>query len=81
MIPAGGGETIWFEPEGDPRQNYIPKMGWAENSDEIWLIQLNRLQNSARMMLGSMTVVGSHGSQSATAGVVCIWWGARATTK
>jgi dipeptidyl-peptidase-4 len=54
VIPAGGGDTIWFEPEGDPRQNYIPKMGWAENSDEIWLIQLNRLQNTARMMFGSV---------------------------
>ncbi len=32
VIPAGGGETTWFEPEGDPRKNYIPKMGWAESS-------------------------------------------------
>ena len=54
VITAGGGDTVWFEPEGDPRQNYIPKMGWAENSDEIWLLQLNRLQNTARMMLGSI---------------------------
>ena len=54
VIPVGGGDTMWFEPEGDPRNHYVPKMGWAENSDEIWLIQLNRLQNSARMMLGSI---------------------------
>ncbi|MCW8984468.1 MAG: DPP IV N-terminal domain-containing protein, partial [Thermoanaerobaculales bacterium] len=54
VIPAGGGDTTWFEPEGDPRQHYIPKMGWAESSNEIWLIQLNRLQNTARMMLGSV---------------------------
>ncbi len=54
VIPAGGGDTIWFEPEGDPRHHYIPKMGWVEDSEEIWLIQLNRLQNTARMMLGSI---------------------------
>ena len=54
VIPVGGGDTIWFEPEGDPRQHYIPKMGWAERPGEIWLIQLNRLQNSARMMLGDI---------------------------
>ena len=54
VIPAGGGETIWFEPEGDPRQNYIPKMGWAESSGEIWLIRLNRLQNTAEVMLGDI---------------------------
>jgi dipeptidyl-peptidase-4 len=54
VIPAGGGETTWFEPDGDPRNHYIPKMGWAESPDEIWLIQLNRLQNTARVMLGSL---------------------------
>jgi len=53
VIPAAGGDTIWFEPDGDPRNHYIPKMGWAEGSEEIWLIQLNRLQNTARMMLGN----------------------------
>jgi dipeptidyl-peptidase-4 len=54
VIPAGGGETTWFEPEGDPRQHYIPKMGWADSSEEIWLIQLNRLQNTARVVLGNI---------------------------
>jgi dipeptidyl-peptidase-4 len=54
VIAAGGGETIWFEPEGDPRQNYIPKMGWAESPSEIWLIRLNRLQNTADVMLGNI---------------------------
>jgi dipeptidyl-peptidase-4 len=54
VIPAGGGDTTWFEPEGDPRNHYIPKMNWAESPDEIWLIQLNRLQNTARVMLGEV---------------------------
>jgi len=55
VLPADGGDTTWFEPEGDPRMNYIPKMGWAANSQEIWLIQLNRPQNTARMMLGGVS--------------------------
>jgi dipeptidyl-peptidase-4 len=55
VIPAGGGETTWFEPEGDSRMNYIPKMGWAASPDEIWLIQLNRLQNTAHVMLGTLS--------------------------
>ena len=54
VIPANGGETTWFEPEGDPRQNYISKMGWAESPGEIWLIRLNRLQNTADVMLGDI---------------------------
>ena len=54
VIPAGGGNTTWFEPDGDPRQHYIPKMGWAESPGEIWLIRLNRLQNTARVMLGNI---------------------------
>ncbi|MDX2436129.1 MAG: DPP IV N-terminal domain-containing protein [Acidobacteriota bacterium] len=55
VIPADGGDTTWFEPEGDPRNNYIPKMGWVANPQEIWLIQLNRLQNTAQVMLGDVS--------------------------
>jgi len=54
VIPAGGGETTWFEPEGDPRDFYVPKMGWAAGPQEIWLIRLNRLQNTAHLMLGDV---------------------------
>jgi dipeptidyl-peptidase-4 len=54
VIPASGGDITWFEPDGDPRNHYIPKMGWMNGSAELWLIQLNRLQNTARMMLGDI---------------------------
>jgi dipeptidyl-peptidase-4 len=52
VISADGGATQWFEPEGDSRNHYIPKMDWAESSDEVLLIRLNRLQNTAEVMLG-----------------------------
>ena len=54
VIPADGGPTKWFEPEGDPRNHYIPKMGWADSSSAIWLIYLNRLQNQAEVMIGDI---------------------------
>ena len=55
VIPAGGGTTTWFEPEGDSRNYYIPMMGWAQSPEEIWLVRLNRLQNTADVMLGTVS--------------------------
>jgi dipeptidyl-peptidase-4 len=54
VISASGGDTTWFEPEGDPRSFYIPRMGWAASSSEIWLIRLNRLQNETEVILGDV---------------------------
>jgi dipeptidyl-peptidase-4 len=55
VIPVEGGTTTWFEPEGDSRNYYIPMMGWAESPEEIWLVRLNRLQNTADVMLGTVS--------------------------
>ncbi|MCP3859661.1 MAG: S9 family peptidase, partial [Phycisphaeraceae bacterium] len=55
VIPAEGGETTWFEPDGDSRSFYIPMMGWAAGAEEIWLVRLNRLQNTAEVMLGRVS--------------------------
>jgi dipeptidyl-peptidase 4 len=52
IIPANGGATRWFEIAGDPRNNYLPRMEWAANSDEVVIQQLNRLQNTNVVMLG-----------------------------
>ncbi len=60
VIPAVGGDTTWFEPDGDPRNHYIPKMGWAGSPKEIWLIRLNRLQNTAEVMLGDIATGSLH---------------------
>ena len=38
-------DTRWLQVPGDPRNNYIARMNWAGNSDEIVLLQLNRRQN------------------------------------
>ncbi len=52
VIAADGGATRWFEVPGDPRNNYLPRMEWAANSDEVVIQQLNRLQNTLILMMG-----------------------------
>ncbi|HEY8459412.1 MAG TPA: S9 family peptidase [Blastocatellia bacterium] len=52
VVSASGGKTQWFDVPGDPRNNYLPRMEWAANSDEVVIQQLNRLQNTNIVMLG-----------------------------
>ena len=54
VIDSNGGETLWFNVSDDSRNHYIPKMEWAENSEEIVLQQLNRLQNTNKVMLADV---------------------------
>ncbi len=54
VVSADGGKTRWMKVGGDPRNNYIPRMEWAPNSDEIVFQYLNRLQNTNRVMLGNI---------------------------
>jgi dipeptidyl-peptidase 4 len=54
VVSAAGGPTVWFQPAGDPRNNYIPRMDWAGTSDEIALQYLNRLQNTDQVILGNV---------------------------
>jgi dipeptidyl-peptidase-4 len=53
VVSAEGGETVWMKLEGDPRNNYIARMEWADNSREIVFQYLNRLQNTNRVILGN----------------------------
>ena len=52
VVPASGGTTRWFEVPGNARNNYLPRMEWAANSDEVVIQQLNRLQNTNVVMMG-----------------------------
>ncbi|UCC71984.1 MAG: S9 family peptidase [Gemmatimonadota bacterium] len=51
VLSASGGPTRWIEIEGDPRDNYIPRMEWAANSDELIIQRMNRLQNTNHLLL------------------------------
>ncbi|MEJ2750214.1 MAG: S9 family peptidase, partial [Anaerolineae bacterium] len=53
VVNAAGGDTIWFDVPGDPRQHYLPKMEWAASSEQVVIQQLNRLQNQNKVLLGS----------------------------
>nr|HQU85585.1 DPP IV N-terminal domain-containing protein [Pyrinomonadaceae bacterium] len=51
VVMASGGETKWINTPGDPRQNYIAMMDWTDNSNELILQHLNRLQNNLQLMV------------------------------
>lgn len=51
VIPAKGGATKWLQVPGDPRNNYIARMDWAENSRELLIQHLNRLQNTDDVLM------------------------------
>jgi dipeptidyl-peptidase-4 len=54
IISSSGGPTRWFDIQGDPRNNYLPRMEWAASSNEVIIQQLNRLQNQNTVMLGDI---------------------------
>ncbi|MGD8318961.1 MAG: S9 family peptidase [Gemmatimonadota bacterium] len=51
VVPATGGETVWMDVPGDPRNNYIPRMEWADDSSELMLQHMNRPQNRNDVLL------------------------------
>ena len=52
VVSAEGGATTWMKVEGDSRNNYIPRMDWADNSKEIVFQRMDRAQHTDRVMLG-----------------------------
>ncbi|MFC2157353.1 S9 family peptidase [Acidobacteriota bacterium] len=53
VVSAAGGRTQWFD-FPDSRNNYIARLEWAANSDEIVFQRLNRLQNTNWLYLGNI---------------------------
>jgi dipeptidyl-peptidase-4 len=51
VVSAAGGQTKWMNTPGDLRQHYIAMMDWTDNSNEIILQHLNRLQNTLQLMI------------------------------
>ncbi|MCD6332457.1 MAG: S9 family peptidase, partial [Bacteroidales bacterium] len=54
VVPVTGGVTEWFDIPGDPRNHYLARMEFADSPDEVMIQQLNRLQNTNRVMLGNI---------------------------
>lgn len=51
VVDVHSGKTKWMDVPGDPRNNYIARMEWAGNSNELVIEQLNRLQNTAHLFI------------------------------
>jgi dipeptidyl-peptidase-4 len=51
VVSSRGGDTRWLDLPGDPRNHYITFLEWAGNSQEVVLQQMNRLQDTVRVML------------------------------
>lgn len=54
VISANGGATKWFDIPGDPRNNYLARMDFIPNSDEVMIQQLNRPQNTNKVWVGDI---------------------------
>jgi dipeptidyl-peptidase 4 len=52
VVSADGGEPVWLDVPGDPRNNYIARLEWAAGSSEVVLEHMNRAQNTIDVMLG-----------------------------
>jgi dipeptidyl-peptidase-4 len=54
VIGSGGSRLRWLNLPGNPRNHYIARMEWAENSSELVLQYLNRSQNWNRVMMANI---------------------------
>lgn len=57
VIPVSGGETVWMQTPGDPRETYLPRMEWHPAGAELMLQWLPRPQNHLQI-LGCDVVTG-----------------------
>ncbi|MEO6391440.1 MAG: S9 family peptidase [Pyrinomonadaceae bacterium] len=58
VIPAAGGKTKWLPVPGDPTNNYIARMDFIPNSNELMIQQLNRLQNTNQVWIANAGTLG-----------------------
>jgi dipeptidyl-peptidase 4 len=49
VVNVSGGPTTWLRIPGDPAQNYIVRMEYIPNSDNLLTQQLNRRQNTSKL--------------------------------
>jgi dipeptidyl-peptidase-4 len=51
VVDIATAKTQWMNVPGDAVQNYIPRMEWANSSQALIIQQLNRRQNTSKIML------------------------------
>ena len=57
VIPATGGKTNWFKIPGDPTNNYLARMDFIPNSNDVMVQQLNRPQNTNKIWVGNVNTM------------------------
>jgi len=55
MVSAAGGPTKWIAIPGDPRNNYLARLGWVPASNDLLIQQLNRRQTQSTLYIASGT--------------------------
>ncbi|HUU06087.1 MAG TPA: S9 family peptidase [Patescibacteria group bacterium] len=53
IVDALGSPVVWLKVAGDARDNYIARMFWTEDSQELVIEHLNRLQNTNQVLCGN----------------------------
>ena len=53
VVNIESAETVWIKLDGDPRQNYVPQMDWADSSEQVIIQYVNRLQNRNQVLLAN----------------------------
>lgn len=53
-VSATGGTTTWIPIPGDTRNNYIPRMDFIPESNELFIQQLNRPQNTNKIWIAEL---------------------------
>jgi len=48
IVPIDMAKTVWITLPGVPKDMYVPRMDWADNSDQVLIQQLNRKQDTNR---------------------------------
>jgi dipeptidyl-peptidase 4 len=54
VVSSEGGQTKWFDFQGDPRNNYLARMEFIPNSHEVMVQQLNRAQNQNNVWIADI---------------------------
>lgn len=55
VLSLRSGNTVWMPLPGDPRQMYVPRMDWANNSSQLLIQHLNRKQDTNTVYLANAT--------------------------
>ena len=53
-VSVDGGTTTWVNLPGDPRNNYIPRMEFIPESNELFIQQMNREQNTNKVWIAKI---------------------------